>query len=343
MNIVQTNRLRRALTPVLLLLISSSLTIAGAEVIVRLLGHQPWQPVIHINEPTTHEFHSTLGWVNKAGDYHFAPYSPGEDEIRMTFLDTGLRRTHDEQSDIRDDRAKMIFVGGSFTQGLAISDHETYPWKLQKHFPSFEVLNYGTGGYGTYQSLLTLEHILPTISHPRIIVYGFIGHHVIRNIAPSHWLASLAKHSRRSHVFLPYATVENGNLLTRHKPAAYSAFPFRETFAIIALVERAFMKLKTYGRMDQKTLVTEKLVLEMQHLAAEHGSQFVIVLLYAGEKTRMHFRKFSEDNGMLTVDCAHPLTEEMVVKGEGHPNGAMNSKWASCIEDFIDKHTLTIQ
>ena len=38
------------------------------------------------------------------------------------------------------------------TQGWAIDDNETYPWKLQKRYPSLNVLNYGTGGYGSYQS-----------------------------------------------------------------------------------------------------------------------------------------------------------------------------------------------
>jgi hypothetical protein len=214
-----------------------------------------------------HEFSSTLGWKNKAGQYNVAPYSPGESEIRINFLKSGRRKTYDEQQNTIDDRSKIIFVGGSFTQGWAISDNETYPWKVQKAFPEFEVLNYGTGGYGTYQSLLTLEQSMPALHKPKIVFYGFMAGHEKRNVAPAHWLRHLSKYSVRSHVFLPYATIDKENLLIRHRPEAYTKFPHRDKLAIVALAEKTLNKVKRYGRENQKRSVTEKILLQMQTLS----------------------------------------------------------------------------
>jgi hypothetical protein len=35
------------------------------------------------------------------------------------------------------------------------------------------------------------------------------------------------------------------------------------------------------------------------------------------------------------LDCAFGLTDEFRVPGDGHPNGAMHSRWAECIGDAL--------
>ena len=53
-----------------------------------------------------------------------------------------------------------MVLGCSFVQGWALSDEETFAWKLQERFVRARVLNFGTAGYGTTQSLLALERYL---------------------------------------------------------------------------------------------------------------------------------------------------------------------------------------
>ncbi len=36
------------------------------------------------------------------------------------------------------------------------------------------------------------------------------------------------------------------------------------------------------------------------------------------------------------IDCTYPITREMKVEGEGHPNGQMNTRWAKCIADGLE-------
>ena len=200
-----TRRLVLVLTGTLLL--SLALTIALSEVLLRAAGFQPWVYTHKdVNEPTMHEPDPVLGWQNKAGSYLVPPYHPSGQAIQITLLENGQRRTGVNST--ADAREELVLVGDSLTQGWAISDHETYAWKLQKRFPFLKVLNYGTGGYGSYQSLLMLERQLPGLTRPKFVLYGFIDHHEIRNCAAGEWLQALSSHSRRAHVDVPFVTYD---------------------------------------------------------------------------------------------------------------------------------------
>ena len=103
----------------------------------------------------------------------------------------------------------------------------------------------------------------------------------------------------------------------------------------MTLLEKSYMNLKTAGRLSQKRLLTEQIMLQMKRVSAEYGVTFVTVLLQAGEQTKRHYIKFLGDNDIQAVDCAHDITEEMKVPGEGHPNGRMNTLWAGCISNAL--------
>ncbi len=306
----------------------------GSEKMMRLLGYKPWSYYYLSNEPTMHEYHPVLGWRNKQGQYKLSPYAPDEPDLNINFLKDGMRRTSINQKDGGDQRKKLIFVGCSYTQGWAISDDETFPWKVQERLQSFEVLNYGTGGYGTYQSLLALEQILPYSHQAEIVVYGFIDHHEIRNVSPAEWTEILSKYSGRGHVFVPYSSISTNGLLARHQPEKYPAFPFKEKSALITLVEKVYMQIKTTRIKNQKTQVTQQLLLEMKKLCDKYGIHFIVAMLSSNNKTKEDYMRFMYNNGIMVSDCAYELTGEMRVS-EGHPNGKMNSKWANCIVDFI--------
>jgi hypothetical protein len=286
------------------------------------------------NEPTVHEPDSVLGWKNRTGNYEYPDYSGSGQSINMTFLSSGTRDTGGK----KDSPNELIIVGGSCTQGKAISDEETYPWKLQNEFPTLEVLNYGTGAYGTYQSLLVLERILPILQSPVMILYGFVGHHETRNVATADWLALLSKYAKRGHVYLPFATIDNNGKIRRHPPEMYPAFPFRKSLASMALLEKYFAQIKTRKRRSQRRTVTEKLLLEMNELAMAHGTEFVVAMLLADEQIKTHYVNFLRENLIETIDCVYPLTPGRQVNGEGHPNGTMNSLWAECIARGIRYH-----
>ncbi len=323
--------MKKTLTNLTLLLASTVFSLLAVEAILRISGHQPWQYLVHENEPTMHEHDDTLGWRNKAGQYEFPGYTARRNPIQMTFFEGGLRRARVNQEAIQDQRPKMVFVGGSFTQGWGISDRRTYPWKVQRRFPKFEVLNYGTGGYGTYQALLTLERALPTLNDPRVVLYGFMAHHQNRNVATDTWLETLSKYSNRSHVFVPYATVDDQGGLVRHPPEAYTTVPLRNQLALANLLGKGFMRARTEARKRQAHPVTQAILQEMNKLSHSHGARLVVVMLQANQTLKSTYEAFLARHDIPVIDCVFSLTPDMRIRREGHPNGKANAQWAKCI------------
>jgi len=318
-----------------MLLLSLGLSLLVAEGIARLFSYRPWVPVTRDGEVVTYEDHPVLGWRNREGSYVVPPYSPEGNPIHMTFLADGLRATSREQSNVRDQRPKLVFVGGSFTQGWAISDQETLAWKLQQGFPAFEVLNYGTGGYGTYQSLLTLEEQLPKLSRPRIVFYGFVFQHRLRNVAPGYWLKSLSENSSRE-VHVPWVTLQDDKL-SRQTPAIWPKWPLREYSALVTLAETAWMTVSTRDRFLISRRVTHFLLREMKALTEAYGAELVVVLLNFEKRGETHYIDWFRKKGIATINCNIPLTKELVVIGEGHPNGELNTRWYDCVAAYLEQ------
>lgn len=321
--------------------ISIILLFISSELLLRLTGYQPWRYDVRVNEPIIFEPDPVLGWKNKPGNYIYPAYSHGEEDIKLTHLADGSRVTEPGITKKFDEREKIVIVGGSFTQGFAISDHETYPWKLQHQYPSVKVLNYGTGGHGTYQSLLALERFFADRSKsPKIVLYGFIGPHEYRNVAVGGWLKVIARHSgrrrgRHQGASVPYCTIDSSETLIRHPAERYPAWPLRDFLATVTFVEKIYMRLKTLKRGFQRQRVTEKLLLEMNEVSKKRGTTLMVILLSLKGEKKSHYRNFLEQKEIEFVDCVYPLKSGMRVKGEGHPNGKMNTLWANCIAKAI--------
>ena len=95
-----------------------------------------------------------LGWKPKTGNFKFEPWSKNGNTTKLTNLEDGSRFTGKNQ-----EKRKVIFIGGSLTQGWAVDDSESFVWLLQEKKQDFNFINYGVGGYGGVQSLLKLKEI----------------------------------------------------------------------------------------------------------------------------------------------------------------------------------------
>jgi hypothetical protein len=220
------------------------------------------------------------------------------------------------------------------TQGWTLSDDETYAWKLQERFSDLEVSNYGTGGYGTYQSLLLLERLLSNPGFaPALVIYGLATFHEDRNVAGWYWLKLLSLYSHRGHIEVPYCDLDPATgWLRRHQPEAYPAWPLKRLLATVALAEEAFSRLESERRILQRRAVTEQLLLEMSGLCRKKGIPFLVALLVR-EPGAGDYRAFLQESGVRYADCLHPKygTPEFTAVRDGHPNELMNEFWASRI------------
>ena len=103
------------------------------EILLRLTGHLPWRYLTKdANEPTMNEYDPLLGWKSKPGRYVVNGYTESAFDLKMTYWGGGRRATGIEEASRRD---KLVLIDGSYTQGWAVSDSDTYAWKLQEKYP----------------------------------------------------------------------------------------------------------------------------------------------------------------------------------------------------------------
>lgn len=315
------------------ILLGVCLGVAAMEVALRASGATPRRHlIVQTNEPLLLEPDPQLGWRAIPGRHVIAPYSPHGPEVHMTILSDGTRITGADP----DARDTLLLVGCSFTQGWAVSDEETFAWRLQQRFPDLKVVNGGVGAYGTYQALMVMERFLAAHDPPRTIVYGLMEEHEPRNVAAVGWLLLLSSASKNGVVSVPYCTLDPSGRLLRHAPAAYPNWPLAQHSALVAALERRYAELVAGGRVPQQRAVTEQLLLEMQRVAEQHGSRFGVVLLHASPAAKEHYAGFLQRHGIDFVDCAFPIDAATRVRGDAHPNGLMHGRYADCIARKIE-------
>jgi hypothetical protein len=134
-----------------------------------------------------------LGWTNKASSYNEDGYSTIEYGVRKNFEETAIRT------------GGMLAAGDSFTEGWDVKDNESWPAVVEK-LTAVPVVNAGTGGYGTDQTILRAEQMLPIVK-PKILLIGF---HEIAIVRTGFSTFGAPK---------PYFTLENGEL--RYHPALF--------------------------------------------------------------------------------------------------------------------------
>jgi hypothetical protein len=76
-------------------------------------------------------------------------------------------------------RPKLLIIGDSFTQAMAVSDDKTYAALLSEQL-GMEVFAYGAGGYGTLQQYLILDRYLDEIQ-PDLILWQYCINDFINN------------------------------------------------------------------------------------------------------------------------------------------------------------------
>jgi hypothetical protein len=330
----------RGLLPLFLLaLLATATTLAIVEGSLRWSGQAPridLRARLYPNEPQLLDPDPILGWRSRVGRHVFPGYTPDAPPVRFTVWPGGERATSPASVE-RSER--VVLLGDSITAGWAISDEETFGWKLQERFPDVGFLDYGTGGYGTYQSLLVMRELLVKGKAARSFVYGFIDDHEHRNVADLTWLRALAAGSRVGGVAVPYCLLARTGALDEHAPEPLPRWPLTRRLAITRLLEDRELAFIARGREPQGRPVTERLIAEMDRLARAHGSEFIAVFLVSRPEITAHYRSWAEAHRVVLLDCTRALLPDLVVPGEGHPNGRLHTEWAACIGDALATRT----
>jgi hypothetical protein len=162
----------------------------------------------------------------------------------MTFLADGQRRS---LAVPKPDAGAVLLFGGSYTQAYGVRDEDTFFYRLNREFDDREFASYGTGGYGTVQSMLLAERVLdetPPERQPELLMYGFVKGHPKRNVAKPGWILELTDASGRI-VVPPYVRLRDGRL-ERHPHEVIERWSLANRAELAALGQRLWIHA-TYG------------------------------------------------------------------------------------------------
>lgn len=310
------------------------------EGIVRIMGYEPRKKIPFFMKWAVKN--DVLGWTNKPGKR----ISRGPGKAPMTFWERGQRATQPKKPRPWEAKTKAVVVGGSFTQGFQVPDEETFTWRLNSWYEDIYFENFGTGGYGTFQSLLMLERYFnENQTPPDLIIYGFCFFHEHRNVGAYEWLRGFSLTNTGMEV--PYASLKRDGTLERQACYAIKSWPLEEHFVLVRMANDAYYRYKLNRGYKQRREITCKLMSEMDKLARENGSRFLVAVLYDLKETGYKdYLKFQEID---YIDCCYPAEDEnwfftksknnrLRVAGKGHPKGLVHNHWARCIKNWIDTH-----
>jgi len=299
-----------------------------AEICLRIVGFTPW------SERPQHPFLSPShvvfvpdpirGWRNRPGRYDFTRIDGKA--IVNTNLSDGSRYSGKGRG------RPVVFVGGSYTYGWEIDDGETFAALVQKKLPDRSVRNFGTGGYGAYQSFLSMQQVVGAAT----FVYGFGDFHQPRDVAREDWLRAMSIQSARadSRLYMPYVSLRNGNLV-QHAPEPYGDWPLKRYFAFVALAEHAYFRWKLSDRDAYREQPTMEVIRAMKQEAGDRRFIVAMLMTIAQPGNRERYIKFFKSVGIEYVDCTVTFEPQMRVDGRGHPNEDTHRYWAKCISEAI--------
>jgi GDSL-like Lipase/Acylhydrolase family len=138
-----------------------------AEAVLRLV----WTPVGLQGDPDS----------GKHPDYGFAPLAGAKGrrvrvEYTQTFEHTAQRLRGNRLVQAERDaqmRARILFLGDSFTYGLGANNDETFVSRLAVRWPDVELINSGCSGYGQIEELAVLDRLGGAIKPDLTVIMFF--------------------------------------------------------------------------------------------------------------------------------------------------------------------------
>ena len=319
-----------------------TLFIAGAEMILRQKGFDPW----HENEVSIQvdpggkffRVDSASGWTHLPGRFLISlatGYS-----FHASHLPNTLRITHPIESNLKPKSRDEIWIFGcSFTYGWSLNDEDTFPWLLQDQYPDYEVMNFGVNGYGTVQSLKQFQGALRK-GKPKLVVLIYSDLHDERNTFLRNWIKALAPWNRlsssREAYQQPYARLaSHGELVYSTGTVTYVPFPFIRYSAFVHFLEQRYNELEE--RLVQSHEVSKRLVNQMAELARSEGVTFAIAGIHGGSDMR-DMLDYAQDHGIANADISVNLgaAENTNRPHDPHPSAIANRAYAGKLAKLVD-------
>ena len=306
------------------------------ELLLRLLGYTTSaEPSVQMH-PNMKSADELLGWRSPVGRHVFLPYSPSVDTIMITVGQDGKRPTAPQPQG--DTACHQVSLLGSFdTFGWAVSDQDTYAWKLQERLSTVKIDNFSVPGHTTYQSLLLLEEQINS-SDLGIVLYEFEKYSPMRNRGAEAFIKLIYRFYDGGGRTMPYVEKGEDGKLQRFSPDEFR-MPFTKQSALVNLMYRKYLGWFPPGRhVTEDNEVMELLYQEIVAVTKAHDAQFVVLFLIADE-ANLAQQAILDRLGISYIDCSQDVSDEFRVPGYKAPNGKIHTAWADCIaskiQDFL--------
>jgi hypothetical protein len=314
----------RHIARAVLLAASVVTTLIVVEIGLRLRGYAP--TVADTTVQGWAAFDPELVWINRPGAHLQWDWGAA------TFEEDGSRRTRPENSPRPSDRVVLV-LGCSFTQGLGLDDRDTFAWKLQERFPTVDVRNFGTSGYGTYQSLMRFRRFMREgHAPPKLVIFGFADFHGYRDRGTRAWMVT--RGNARA-VIPPHVQLAAGRLIEVPGLLVPTSALARSS-VLWNLIETAHRERTYYAPDDeeQTVAVQRAVLLQMRDEVARASSTLLLANVWTASQNRPGWGQFFQQNGFHVAECVTDRTPF------AHPDPFWSLLHADCMEDAIRREGL---
>ena len=281
--------------------------------------------------------HPTLGYIFLPGQFQVT--LPSDYSFTITHTADAHRATHPFAANgIQNEKKEIWIFGCSFTYGWSLNDNETYPWLLQEELPNYEVVNFGTIGYGTLQPLIQFREALQKGKKPAAIVYAYASFHDERNTFLRKRRQAVGSANELGSFRQPYARFDkNGNLIYSMADVIYHEFPFARYSALIHLLEEKYNDLEEPFIHSHE--VTKAIIKDFHTMAEQQGIEFVVAGIDSDSARTLNEL---HGEGIKTVDIAVDLSDQKNRNWpyDSHPNAKANRVYAQKLEAFLNEQVL---
>jgi len=308
---------------------------------MRTLSFQPREMVVNkfFVPGTEHSWSQPddeLGWINKPG----ISVSIEEGNAKMKFLSHSRRAASDAELST-EDRVPVMIVGGSNAQSYGVRDEDTFPYLLNKRFPTLSFENFGTGGYGTVQAFLLGRRVYTKfyqLEAPRMLIFTFADSHMARNVSDQSWIYSITD-SIGLFVSPPHYRMEKGEL--RFQPfRTIGLWPLEDKSALITTLHQIWLQSVEYNTAAQAKTVTRHIFDEVALFAQQKEMLFLVLVLE--DRAQVAAALFEKANYPI-LDCSgfeRTAPKKYLLGGGSHPNELLHAHFASCIGAWIGANAL---
>ena len=292
----------------LALLLGAAAVALPLEILARVKGYKPWKLYdpgrIKIQPPGSfYQVDPELGFKHRPGRFRLA--MPDGYTFEVTHGADTLRQTH--SGPVQTGKPALWIFGCSLTHGWALNDNETYPWVLQEKLPGFEIVNFGVGGYNTFQSLAQLKQALLSREKPQAVILAYASMHDERNASLRSWKRALVTYNGHNEMLsYPYGYFdEKGQLqVSRNRDVHFNIPPAK--FSAAAFFLETLME-KQQEKKTRAADVSKAAILWMDRVCRQEGVHFIVAGIDEDAKTRIML-EFCRARGIKTASCATTST-----------------------------------